>query len=242
MTFFQTSIATLIFFFSSASLAAQCPRSLDNAYASRDGEGFYYVVDFPKAAVNAKPHSRFHALSQLQETAKKKTSVDPFDLLKQQLRFYLKMPEIRKRFELIIDQKVGSIRSINCLESFLYDSHLKRFSRSSEFQVFSYTRSGHDKIRLLVTSQDDSSSVSSGRRILKLREDYLKIGWKLNFHLHNHPFAFDNPYGDVAGTVIPSEPDSATYRTLKKEEGLKEALLTNGFSTFVLKASEFNRL
>lgn len=236
----HSSLCSLLLFCCSVSFANPCPRSLDNAYSSRDGDGFYYVVDFPKSAVQAKPHSQFYALLKLQENVKAKTSVDPIVLLEKQLRFYLKIPHIRKRFEKIINQEIGKVRSINCLESFLYDSHLKRFKRASEFQAFAYSKKGSDKVRILVTSQNSLSSVSSGSRVLSLRASYPKKGWLLNSHLHNHPFSFDNPYGDVAGTIIPSEPDASTYRALRREEGLKQALLTNGISTFVLKGAEIH--
>lgn len=228
-------------FTATAAFGATCPSALFKPYKSSGG-GFYYIVDLPKDALRARPHSQFKFLSRFQSFVKHKTSVNPIDLLQKQLGFYRRMAGEQDRFEKVIEQRVGRIRDISCLEAFLFDSHLSQFRSQSEFLALIFTHKDSRRVRALVSSQNRKDGVSFEERMVQAKASLYSQGWSLEIHLHNHPFSFDNPYGDIAGTVLPSQPDLASYRQLRRNEGLKSARITNGFSTLELRASEFGEL
>lgn len=225
----------------SISAQAQCPHAPLKPYKST-GKGYYYILEVPEEVLSARPHNNFRYLSRFQREVKHKTSVDPIDLLKRQLEFYKDDEEERIRFEKIINHEVGKIRGINCLEALLMDAHIGQFSERSEFQAFVLSRGNSRLLRALVSTQNSRVSVGQDDHVQRLKERYLSQGWRLERHLHNHPFSFDNRYGDIAGTVIPSPTDLNTYKHLKRREGLKSSSVTNGFNTFDLHAREFEDL
>jgi hypothetical protein len=65
-----------------------------------------------------------------------------------------------------------------------------------------------------------------------------RSGWKWRVNFHNHPFDFQNSYGDLGGVLVPSEADIANYQTSRPPE----AWITNGLNTVVFQPGAYQRL
>jgi hypothetical protein len=172
---------------------------------------------------------------------KSKTKTDYAFLLNKQKPFYKDFPEETQRYDKVLSKKVGRVRNVSCLETFLLDNHLRTFSSETEFSAYVLTKFDSENAIVVLYTQTNNGTVADAS-VLNLVEGYRKQGWNLESHIHNHPFAFKNPYGDIAGTILPSSPDIATYQQLGESSGLRTAIITNGFETYILYRNDFNRL
>lgn len=165
------------------------------------------------------------------------TDIDPWLLLARQKRIYENAfgkndPSVKK-FELMESGSVAQIQPISCLSAFLMTEQLKYHPLNdppSEFsaQVF---RKGQQLRVYAAFHQHPSVAAPAVANAQAIHEGLIADGWTFLIFLHNHPFNFNNPYGDIAGTVIPSDPDLQTFWRMFETRGLQEAWITNGFDT-----------
>ncbi len=132
--------------------------------------------------------------------------------------------------ELMRDQ----LRPINCLELSLHRIHHIRFpldKMPSEFCAVVLRSRGQLKVYF---NSEKLDFVGASCKIFDraIKRD-LSMGWGLFQSIHNHPFNFSNPYGDL-GTLLPSSPD--LLNSLK--EGYKTSIITNGIESFEMKAKD----
>lgn len=231
-------LLVIVSVFGDKALAACGVSSLERPYHQR-GQKYFYLVKLPQDLKDNRSIQGFRNLSTFRNRVKHKTSIEPYYLIKKQYEFYKDFPKDKKSYEKILSSKVGKIRPINCLEAYLMDAHLSQLSGKSEFQAYILSHS-IEKNFLVIVNSIEKNYVEEDLRSRKALYNYLKKGWRLYLHLHNHPFSFNNPYGDIAGTLVPSWPDISMYRELYRRYGLKTAIVTNGFHSLELSSEEFN--
>jgi hypothetical protein len=177
--------------------------------------------------------------------------VDVFDqraLLERQRDIFVEFlgPEEGVLFDLILDGEVGELSEVHCLESLLIDMQNNDFpivNKPTETGALVLTRriGNKDFIRVYVVTQDGKLSVSFRNNVLPRVRTDIAAGWSLFAHFHSHPFAPSNSI-DIAGTAIPSNADSSSYRQMRDEFGLKEAWLSNGVDSNRILAEDFDQL
>ncbi|MBF0362083.1 MAG: hypothetical protein HQK49_13795 [Oligoflexia bacterium] len=145
-----------------------------------------------------------------------------------------------ENIKMIIAKLTSNIRSTNCLEAFLYNQQIKNFPNleiPAEFMAYVFKKS------IILPDKKTTKNkymiilfLSDGTRFkvdTSLVKSNIKGGWSLESHIHNHPF-YLNPSDalDVGGVTSPSTNDILISRSMKKEFGLKNVIVTNGFYTF----------
>lgn len=220
--------------------AAECNLKSIRPRFKKYKDSRYAVVDIPasmvREGIGATP--TLGSLQLFKRQIRKRTSVDPIFLLQRQRQFYKDMPEELKRFDSVLNRQVGQIRGLNCLEAILLDTQLKFFKPNTEFEAYIFNRVGGKKLRILFQTQGQVSVVRYSIILNQIR-NLVSQGWNLKIHLHNHPFSFENPYGDISGTILPSSADLLSYQGLKNQFGLKLGIVINGFNALVLTPKEF---
>ena len=168
-----------------------------------------------------------------------KIDVNQFSLLKRQREIYNKVYGESSNevniFNLLIDKEIAEIRNINCVESILFAAHNKRFPMIQSHEEFSaYIFDKGEKIRILlsITKEERLGAPSLESWYYKI-EKYIDEGWELHAFIHNHPFFLKYEKGDIAGTVIPSDPDIKSMSFKMQAYDLKYGLITNGLSTAI---------
>jgi hypothetical protein len=148
------------------------------------------------------------------------------------------------RFDRLLDKSLGRIEPAACLESLLLDAHLRAHGKKgykTEFQaaVLQHASSGKLKIYFLSGLSIGAPAIDP---VLDLLSKDVADGWEMVFHLHNHPFLFNNLGGDIAGTVVPSDGDVGVYSKLRSAFMLQQAWITNGFDTLRVDHTQFHLL
>lgn len=234
------SMMILLFAVNASAVCDLSPRPVSYR-SSREGTD-YDLFTVPASSLREAGPAKVHgALLSFRSSVAARTDVRQDSLLRRQKKFFDRMPSERQRYEKILSGSVGRLRPVSCLESFLHDNHLRRFSGETEFAAYVLTRKGSRDAVVLVLSQR-TDGVSMNDFLWEILKKHRHQGWKVAMHLHNHPFFFNNPYGDIAGTVLPSAPDLETYVEGRRSFGLESAVVTNGFDSFELSAAEFSRL
>jgi hypothetical protein len=147
----------------------------------------------------------------------------------------------------VLDGEVGTLGDTTCLESALFDLQSRDWPLSAgpvEMGALVLERTVGDvaEVRAYVKTQAQSTVAGISMADVMARVDAdLERGWQLRAHLHSHPL-FPDARIDVAGTVIPSDADAATYRRLRDSHGLQEAWIINGADAAVYRADELDRL
>lgn len=145
-----------------------------------------------------------------------------------------------KNSELVLQGVVGTVRSMNYLEAEILNYQLSRyplFSHPTEFHGFIATHDSLNLVRVFFASSDQPWPPKPGIVITEL-EKALDQGWKLTYHLHNH---YNDPEDDYVGVLAPSLPDAQYFKALRSRFDLQNALVTNGFHTVEIKASELDQ-
>lgn len=150
------------------------------------------------------------------------------------------MPIAVPMFDMILKSEIGSIRDVSVLEAFLMTEHLSLNGRKGEFAAM-ILKANDGSQKIYFTSSSEASASFSQKNYKDLAKD-LSQGYTFYGHLHNHPFNFENPHGDIAGTTIPSPWDRRIYKDFKITYNLKNAFVTNGFSTIAIPNSQFEIL
>lgn len=233
-------ILSLVLASLSVEASAACGiKSVNQPYIKK-GSRYFYALELPEKLERKSYTQGYRNLSSFRRYVKHKTSVDPIYLLKKQYEFYKNFPEDRVSYQKILSSKVGKIEVINCIEALLMDAHLSQLKKESEFQAYILDHQKSSEFFVIVNSVEQAY-VDRDERSIKTMYKAFKQGWRLYAHLHSHPFSFDNPYGDISGTVIPSKPDIGMYRNLYRRYGLRKAIVTNGFHSLELTPLEFNQ-
>lgn len=186
--------------------------------------------------------SKAAAISNFKNKVSSITSVDQKYLINRQKVFFKNFPDIVKRMTRINDGQFGRIDEAGCLETSVLSAILTEYSEQVEFAVY-ILKEGADqrqKFRAYVITWG-MDHVEESQDLNLLIDQDLKEGWQYYAQLHNHPFYLNNITGDIAGTVVPSEPDFTFYLDHQKLRGLQNAWVTNGFNTFKLNSPDFNK-
>jgi hypothetical protein len=172
---------------------------------------------------------------------------DPIELLVRQRELYRQWggsPEDVEKLGRVIEGTFGHIVPAGCLETALLNEHLSRAVSPTdpvEFRAFVLGRgdagwSGEPEsaaeLEIYFTS-GHAQSPPDAAPLEALMEKRLAQGWVLLIDLHNHPFFLDNLARgqDIAGTTVPSDTDLSTFSYQHQRYGLRNAWVTNGFST-----------
>jgi hypothetical protein len=206
-------------------------------------------VTFGTIRTESTAYANFIAfLNDVNETA----DVDVFDqraLLERQRDVFIRYlgPEAGVFHQRILDGEIGTLGDITCFQSILFDLQNRDWPLALgpvemgalvlERQVGTSTQ-----LRAYVKTQKQADYTGIAMSDLEARAATdLAAGWQLRAHMHSHPLSPDGIY-DLSGTVIPSTPDSNSYRRLRDEKNLREAWITNGVDSARYLASEFNEL
>ncbi|WP_018691097.1 hypothetical protein [Algicola sagamiensis] len=162
----------------------------------------------------------------------RRATLDQIALLKRQQAIYRNagMPKEVKRFQAIIDGHAGNIHRASCLDQLLISEQFQRVSyvdSPTEFQGYIFEK--NDRLKVYVAWRTAASymgpNVGLGHAAIRR---LTQQGWQFEYGIHNHPFSFDNRSGDIAGTVIPSNPDINSYLKMFDQVDLQHARITNG--------------
>jgi hypothetical protein len=207
------------------------------------------AVTYGTIRTESTAYSNFIAfLDEVNQTA----DVDVYDqraLLERQRDVFIRYlgPDAGLFHQRILDGEVGTLGDITCIQSILFDLQNRDWPLSLgpvEMGAYILERrvGSNTQLRAYVKTQkqSDVTGISLSDLDARLNAD-LAAGWQLRAHMHNHPLSPDGIY-DIAGTVIPSTPDSNTYRALRDQKGLREAWITNGVDSALYLASEFDEL
>ncbi len=134
----------------------------------------------------------------------------------------------------IINGFEGKVTSMNCLESIVFREFLqanKNVKSKNEFLALGVQKGSQIVImgewEVLKDSENGFSGTSESEELKSQRAKLLSEDWHLTAHYHNHPFNFENEWGDIGGGLAPSDTDLASYRKLDP----RLALITNGIET-----------
>ena len=177
---------------------------------------------------------------------------NPIEKLQAELDAYKNIGEltadISSRVEPIIEGKMGILRPVSCLEALLMaEANGKKSMPAAPYEieafVLSRTNSTGLEELIIYEGMGEATSVGDERGDFDSQmQNDLKNGWKMKFHIHNHPFSLEKPYDLNGGYTAPSQGDTDYYRQLSGSNGLPEARITNGVFTLVLKDKEFLQL
>lgn len=211
------------------------------------GAGRAFVKDLPPEGGWFEPFTGGDpAYDAFSRSIRDRVDPDPYALLRRQRAIYEQagFKDELPKFDDVIEGRLGRIRPVNRLEAAVLMLHQGRFGQESEFEAF-ILKNSQGKVRVYYNGGPEMSPPSAPAVRRQVEAD-VSAGWRLAFHLHNHPFFFSNPAGDFAGTTIPSGGagfgDVSTYLKDAKALGLGGALITNGFHTLELGPKDFDRL
>jgi hypothetical protein len=235
--------------FGSTTLLA-CPEVPIPVERRYENKVWQYVWDLNEASAWLQSESAPlpKTLQDYRDYANAQTDTDPFVLLARQRAVFEKaygpLDGSVKAFRLIENREAGRIGSSTCIELMLMAEHLKFHHLNvpgSEFSAHIFRKGSRLKVHAAFIEEESMGAPAVDIRPA-VRQNLQKDAWDFVAFLHNHPFSFDNPYGDISGTVIPSEPDLMTFRTLFQTEGLQLAWITNGIHSARYHATDTARL
>lgn len=131
----------------------------------------------------------------------------------------------------------GRIRDINYLEAQILNYQISRFpllSHPTEFHGFILNNEEADLIRVYI-SASDAPFPPKPYAVTDQVDSLTQKDWELIYHLHNH---YREPEENYLGAMGPSMADAHYFKNLHKRVGLGHALVTNGYTTCVIKAEE----
>lgn len=141
----------------------------------------------------------------------------------------------------ILRGEVGEIQPIRCLELLPFEEFLKAVDlRSFAGEMFAsvLVKDGRAVLVGDFYKRDTEGGVVESPAALRERAKLLKQGWKLEHSLHNHPWVFNNPYGDLGGILGPSDPDVQGYRRERPAYGV----ITNGIESISMPRAGYLKL
>lgn len=213
--------------------------------------GNYSVIETENKKVFWEPSEPISkVLENFYQTISQAANTDQNYLRQRQLQIFKKHfhpndPAVQM-MELIANNQLGHTIKIRCFEMLLLDLHLNRVGNNyySEYGVHILIK--NNQLRLLYNSSDDAT-VPTSQLLEKNLQDSINEGYNLYAHLHLHPFNISNLNADIGGVAWPSGAgenygDMNVYVQAHINYGMKQAWVTNGFDTLILKPSEFTHL
>lgn len=189
-------------------------------------------------------------LTAYRDWAKGRTDTDGRALLRRQLELYRRIgvKDGALKLEEVLAGRSGRLERMNCLETLFFAEHEARFpveATQTEFLAVVLQRGAEVKAYLI--SRKGDPGVGPGLRgVEPLLKADLAAGWTMTASLHNHPFMFDNAYGDIGGVLVPSGDgkggDLSAFRRFTRDYGMREAWITNGFESLRLPVTDTDRL
>jgi len=171
------------------------------------------------------------------------------ELIDIQRKSFVGYPNMQRRFDLVISGQAGAIERATCLENLLIAEHTARFPLKqypSEFMAFVLRDATYGSRLRIYFSSGDGKSTNYGPpvsiEILSAVERDIEQGWIVLFHLHNHPFMLNALPDFLGGTVVPSDGDLQAYELWSQIYFLREARITNGFSTIRIADTDLKML
>ncbi len=172
---------------------------------------------------------------------------DAYALLRRQHALYVRLRiEAAESIRLIMTRNLGRIGPMTCLESLIFSDHQARFPVQGYTE---FSRSCLKDGNLRVYSMSGGAGNGSAPNISHIRalvDADRAQGWTVETNLHNHPFNFKNPSGDIGATLVPSGTrdwgDISVFRNMVVNDGLSEAAITNGFDTIRFSRADIARL
>jgi hypothetical protein len=199
---------------------------------SPESSEYYFEIILP---TQESRDSDFPNLQSFKSEISRQTSVDTIFLAHRQMEFFREMPDALLTYQQILDENLGRIRDLNSDEKNLFELHLKRNDPESEFCAIFLSKKNK---RIALIESKGLRGQASCTQVLSRAKALQAQKWKLESQIHNHPFLFSNPHGDIAGVIFPSDVDVRSHLRWKNEMGLKTALISNGFFTFEYKIGE----
>lgn len=188
------------------------------------------------------------ALAGFRAWASARTDTDAFALLRRQYELYLRVnPGDAEKVRLVLSRSAGRVAPMSCAEALLFADHQARFPVQdyTEFLAFTLRKDGRLRV-YAISSGARTGSVGGTDRVRPFIEADRAAGWTVEQSLHNHPFNFDNPSGDIGATLVPSGEagwgDLGAFRGQFADWGMAEAAITNGFDTVHLTPADVARL
>lgn len=179
-------------------------------------------------------------------------SVDPLQLLARQMRIFANAGFDTRVFKNVIRGSRRWIAPISCIESYFMELHgatLRKalYGHYSEFGVYFLRGPEGEPRRFYFQSNAETAALPTSSKIHAGIQRDLARGYRLETHLHNHPFSPRNPAGDIAGTPIPSGDgmtggDFSAFALMRSRFGLREARITNGFHTLRIRTQDLPEL
>jgi hypothetical protein len=147
-------------------------------------------------------------------------------------------PALIGRLDPILAGSFGRLAKASCLETLLIgEAHALRSMSLAPYE-FAAVLIGHGRDYRLYLTLGDETSVDSSDLESEIARELIR-GWKLLFHLHNHPFSLEEPYILHSGYTAPSQGDLSFYKSWSKKFQLPEARITNGVFSLILRSDEF---
>lgn len=188
------------------------------------------------------PVARFRAW------ASARTDTDAFALLRRQHELYLRVnPGDAEKVRLVLSRSAGRVVPMSCAELLLFADQQSRFPVQDYTEFLAFTLRKDGRLRVYsISSGARTGSVGGTDRVRPFIEADRAAGWTVEQSLHNHPFNFDNPSGDIGATLVPSGEagwgDIGAFRRQFADWGMAEAAITNGFDTVHLTPADVARL
>ena len=137
--------------------------------------------------------------------------------------------------------ELGTFGPPRCLDQIAFREYLRLVDlRSSpqEFLAYVFERGGRS---VVIGDFDDlperPTGVQASAVLIETSRRMQAEGWQLQANLHNHPFVFDNPYGDI-GPIAPSPADIGSYKSQRPQQ----AWITDGREVLRLDRTEYEQL
>jgi hypothetical protein len=186
------------------------------------------------------------SFSSYRKAVQARLNVDPLSLLDRYFRIGIEGGDAYN-LDVVRNDSAHFIRPIRCLEALLLDAQIERTPKMlvapTELLAF-YLRHPDGRLRVYYLTDDLAGIWKMESLSAKIHED-LQEGWIVIGNLHNHSFFLDHlEHPDVIhpqGVLSPSANDMQVLKEAKSELGLQSALITNGFNTIEIPASEFGR-
>ena len=243
----------LLFLFSSPATAqaASCETALQRTVLQErvSGRTVRFDVTYPEAPAAFDEREQQHA-----DWARSNTPWDALEILDNHNRIIRNAIERRppgpsrdsleqslRSTSRIAAGELGTFGPPRCLDQIAFREFLRvvdlRHS-PQEFLAYVFERGGRI---VMVGDFDDQPDrpigVQPSALLTETRRRLQAEGWQLQAHLHNHPFVFDNPYGDI-GPIAPSGPDVGSYRSQRP----RQAWITDGREVLRLDRAEYEQL
>lgn len=173
---------------------------------------------------------------------------DAYALLRRQHALYTRLGlDATESIRLIMTRNLGRIAPMTCLETLVFADHQGRFPVQgyTEFMAVVLKKDGRLRVYSMSSGLGNGSAPNLSN-IQALVDADRALGWTVELNLHNHPFNFKNPSGDIGATLVPSGTsdwgDISAFDSMVSSIGLTEAAITNGFDTIRFSRADIARL